>query len=226
MAVLFVDVEFSSPTFHVSLVDYPLTEYLLCNADIKACRYNSAISVSIPQYGYATVVASESFVLGTDYSIGNWTDILLQGISVEGWNRWPSIEDWNNVEAFQKIQANANNTLLFERLENEQCIQKYADTFAKRSSLVVVTEDLPGDKNASVHQYIYWPATYGGFSRYNPCNSGDSRAENPSCADLEENSSERYRDWRRFDRRVLYCLSERIPSHCQLNYSPTIFIGT
>jgi hypothetical protein len=52
-----------------------------------------------------TIVASESFVHGTDYSIGNWTKIVLQGVSPKGYNTWPSIKQWNN-------------TVLYERLEN------------------------------------------------------------------------------------------------------------
>ena len=186
--------------------------------------YNSAISVSIPQYGYPTVVASESFVHGTDYSIGNWTSIASQGSDLR-YNNWPSMDVWNNWQAFQNIQANANNTALFERLENQQCIERYSDVFSKRGSLVVVTEDLSGDKNASVHQYIYWPAQYGGYSRYNPCNSGDQRPKNPECQNLFANTPERYKGWRRFDRTVLYCLSERIGGHCRVNYCPAIFIG-
>jgi len=183
--------------------------------------------VSIPQYGYPTVVASESFVHGTDFSIGNWTNITLQGVGPDGWNDWPPLEVWDNWQAFQTIQADANNTALYERLENRQCIEKYADVFSARSSLVVVTEDLPGDKNASVHQYIFWPAAYWGYSRYNPCNSGfyERFNKNPSCQDPSENTAEQYKGWRRFDRTVLYCLSKRIGDHCQLNYSPTIFIG-
>lgn len=146
-------------------------------------------------------------------------------MSPEGYNEWPPIDSWDNVNAFREIQAHANNTALYEKLENQQCIERYSDVFSNRGSLVVVTEDLPGDKNASVHQYIYWPAVYGGYSRYNPCNSGDSRLENPECQTLSANSPERYKGWRRFDRIVLYCLSERIGGHCQVNYAPTIFIG-
>jgi len=133
---------------------------------------------------------------------------------------------WNNWQAFQRMQANANNTALYERLENRQCIERYSNVFSNRSSLVVVTEDLPGDKNASVHQYIYWPATYGGFSRYNPCNSaGDGWATNPDCHNLSRNTPDRYKGWKRYGRTVLYCLAERISDHCQVNYSPAIFIG-
>lgn len=191
-------------------------------------RYNSAISVSVPQYGYPTVVASESFVRGTDYSIGNWTNIISQvdPLGAENSNQWPPIDVWDNQQAFQNIRANANNSFLYERLDNRHCIEKYSNVFAARSSLVVVTEDLPGDKNASVHQYIFWAAQYGGFSRYNPCNSAvDSLVSNPECQTLSANTAERYENWKRFDRRVLYCLSERMGDHCQLNYAPTIFIG-
>jgi hypothetical protein len=189
-------------------------------------RYNSAISIAIPQYSYPTVVASEDFVHGTDLSIGNWTNITTQGISSKGWNDWPDSEVWDLRQAFDTIRANANNTMLYERLDNRACIEKYADVFSARSSLVVVTENLPGDRNASVHQYIYWPATYGGWSRDKPCNSGDDfKPENPDCQNLFTNSPDRYKSWRRFDRTVLYCLSERIADHCQVNYSPTIFIN-
>ena len=225
MAVLLVNAELNTPTFHVSFRPWIL-KYVSRSADIRAHRYNSAISVSIPQYGYPTVVASESFVHGTDYSIGNWTDIILQGVSPEGYNQWPPMEQWDHLQAFQSIQANASNSFLYQRLENRQCIEKYNDVFSDRSSLVVVTEDLSGDKNASVHQYIYWPATYGGFSRYNPCDSGDGLNENLNCQTLNHNTPKSYKNWKRFDRAVLYCLSQRISHNCQLNYSPTILIGT
>jgi hypothetical protein len=180
--------------------------------------------VSVPQYGYPTIVASETFIHGTDNSIGNWTSIKLAGFDPNH-NNWPPIELWNNTEAFEKMRANANNTTLYERMENQKCIEKYNDVYSKRGSLVVVTEDLVGDKNASVHQYIYWPAEYETWSRYNPCNIGDSHPGNPSCHDILSNTPAQYQAWQRFGRHVLYCLSERIDDHCQINYSPAIFIG-
>jgi hypothetical protein len=147
------------------------------------------------------------------------------GVSEHGYNRWPSTVVWNKTQGFLEIRADANNTVLYERLENKQCIEKYADVFSARSNLVIVTEDLPGDKNASVHQYIYWPAVYGGFSRYNACNSGDSWPNNPTCHDIVANTPGQYKNWHRFNRTVLYCLSKRIDDHCRINYSPGIFIG-
>jgi hypothetical protein len=224
MVISFLAAELNTSAFYVS----HLKRYCTAEAKPGSNRYNSAISVSIPQYGYPTVVASESFVQGTDYSPGNWTFINLQSIGPHGdRNEWPPIEVWDHVQAFQKIRANANNKTLYERLDNRHCIEKYSNVFSARSTLVVVTEDLPGDKNASVHQYIYWPAQYGGYSRYNPCNSGVDNSDNsPDCQTLSANTPQRYEAWRRFGRRVLYCLSERMDDHCQLNYSPKIFIGT
>lgn len=182
--------------------------------------------MSIPQYGYPTIVATESFVNGTDYSIGNWTEITSREID-DRYNAWPPMSVWNNWQEFQRMQANANNTALYERLDNRQCIERYADVYSNRSSLIVVTEELPGDKNASVFQYVFWPAVYGGYSRYNPCTDKDARPGSPDCQDVSMNKPEQYlpERWTKFGRGVLYCLSKRITDHCQVNYSPIIFIG-
>jgi hypothetical protein len=182
--------------------------------------------LSIPQYSYAAIVASESFLHGAP--IGNRTAFTSNT------NSWPLTDVWDNWSAFFDVQANATGNTRFQKLSNEQCIQRYSNIFAIRSSLVVVTEDFPQDKfNGSVHEYIYWPAGIDARmfpnSRFYPCRSEDSYVtrdyNNPHCDDLSVNTPELYRQFKRFNRTVLYCLSERIESRCRINYSPGIFLG-
>jgi hypothetical protein len=193
-------------------------------------RYNSAISTSIVQLGYPTIVASESFLHGA--GIGNRTEFMDLGIDPD-FNIWPPTNLWDNWQAFQMTQANATNSLVFENISNKDCIEKYSNVFATRTSLVVITEDFPEDLNASVHQYIYWPAQYGGWSRYFPCDDhgniieNDPKFKNPDCQTLTHNTQAVYDEWKKFNRTVLYCLSERSDGgHCRINYSPNIFIGS
>ncbi|KAF2804655.1 uncharacterized protein BDZ99DRAFT_502510 [Mytilinidion resinicola] len=150
--------------------------------------YNSAISTSIAQYGYATIVASESFLHGAQ--IGNWTEISTVGVDPR-FNNWPSTAIWNSTQAFLRIQANAPNSSVYEKLSNRGCIEKYSNVFAARTSLVVVTEDFPGDQNSSVHYEF----------------QGNNAPMNPTCIDLSRNSQSQYDNWKRFNRTVLYCLT-------------------
>ncbi|KAF2494478.1 hypothetical protein BU16DRAFT_589353, partial [Lophium mytilinum] len=191
--------------------------------------YNSAISTSIPLYGYVTIVASENFLHGAD--IGNWTEITSAGVDPVR-NRVPNIDTWNSSQEFEKIQANAPDISIFEKLSNRDCVEKYAKIYGARTSLVVITEALPEDRNASVHQYIFWPAKFDFGSRYNPCTGlynlqeGDYQRTNPSCRHVSSNTQADYDNWHRFNRTVLYCLSEKLHgSHCSINYAPSIFLA-
>lgn len=165
-------------------------------------------------------------MLGTDSSIGNWTEILSREYT-EGWNEWPPLSDWDWREHFVQMRSNAKNPALYEKLNHRQCIERYADVFSNRSSLVIVLEERPENKNASVESYIYWPAVFGQGSSGYLCVEENPGPHQPECVDLVLNTDLRYASWTRFGRQVLYCLAERIDDdHCQFNYSPAIFIGT
>lgn len=163
-------------------------------------------------------------MLGTDSSIGNWTNILSREYTRS--NAWPPLSDWDWRQHFLDMRANAKNPAIYEKLSNRQCIERYADVFSNRSSVVIVLEDRPGDKNASVESYIYWPAVFGQGSSTYLCVEKNPGPNQPECVDLVLNTDLRYESWTKFGRKVLYCLAERIDdNHCQVNYSPAIFIG-
>jgi hypothetical protein len=218
-------IELYSYSFHVSLVMRVLIGALL----IPYSSYNSAISTSNFKLGYATIVASESFLSGA--SVGNWDTFIDNGSYYNMkyfWNQWPDDVIWNRTEAFQNARDNAADESKFERLSNKDCIHKYSQDFAVRSTLVMITEDLPGDSVASVHQYYYWRATFNGNSVYSPCWSESLQDNKVACGstDLAKVEDTDFEEMRKFDRKLLYCLSERQNGdHCRISYSPGILIG-
>jgi hypothetical protein len=190
--------------------------------------YNSVISSSIPQYGYAAAVVSDDFLHGGQFG-NNYVD-NTNSVS-DNWtytfdNAWPPKDQWDMETALPSWQQDANDTTIFANLTTVECLRLYTNVYARRTNLIVVTENFPGDFNASVHQYVYIPAVFSDFGQYFPCRNGDPTRPTLSCVPPETNPNV-IRQWNKFNRTVLYCLSEVPPpgDHCRLNYSPSILIG-
>jgi len=195
--------------------------------------YNSVLSSSIPQYGYAAAVVSENFLDGAPFGHG-YVDNSNGRLTPETWNgtygpnpiSWPPEQVWNMSEALIEWQNTATNSSVFTNLSNVDCLTQYTNVYGRRTGLLVVTEELQEDANASVHQYVYLPASFTPESQYWPCTFGDQNLKdsNVTCVPPQTENADR---WYKFGRKVLYCLSE-VPTsgdHCRLNYSPDILIG-
>jgi hypothetical protein len=192
--------------------------------------YNSVMSASIPQYGYAAAVVSESFLTGAEFG----TDYIdnSNGLAPVGyWNTsnadsWPPQQVWNMSSALRNWQTVASNPANFTNMSNSECLNLYTNVYARRTNLIMVAEDLPGDQNASVHQYVYLPAGFSTITQWWPCLDSTSGTK-LLCIPPGSNSPEQIKNWNKFGRTILYCLSE-VPDHgdhCRLNYSPSILIG-
>jgi hypothetical protein len=192
--------------------------------------YNSVMSASIPQYGYAAAVVSESFLTGAQFG-ANYTDNSNGLASIGQWNLagkvpWPPRQEWNMSSALHSWQTVASDPTNFTNMSNTECLHLYTNVYARRTNLIIVTEDLPGDQNASVHQYVYLPAGFSTHSQWWPCQDS-APGTKLLCIPPNSNSSEQIKNWNKFNRTILYCLSE-VPAdgdHCRLNYSPSILIG-
>ncbi len=192
--------------------------------------YNSVMSASIPQYGYAAAVVSENFLTGAEFGTG-YVDNSNGLASVGQWNMegrvpWPPLQEWNMSSALQNWQTVASNQANFTKLSNTECLNLYTNVYARRTNLIMVTEELPGDQNSSVHEYVYLPAGFSTSTQWWPCRDADPGTQ-LMCIPPGNNSAEQIKNWNKFNRTILYCLSE-VPvagDHCRLNYSPSILIG-
>ena len=195
--------------------------------------YNSVMSTSLPIYEIAIAAVSENFLRGAPFGNGfvNNQNISLtitpgpwipQGESFVG---WPPLEIWNGTSALISWPTAALDPNKFSNMSNLDCLDHYTNTLSRRTNLIFVLEELPEDANASVHQYWY---DEGGWrdSGIWPCDNMNTSLSLVSCIPpewREDVASE----WNKFNRRVLYCLSEIPPpgDHCRFNYSPDILVG-
>lgn len=191
--------------------------------------YNSVISSSIPGYEYATAVVSENFLRGAPFGNGFVSNSQINATITPGpWNgsgtfayEWPPLNVWNRTSALLSWPTLAMDPTKFSNMSNSDCLDLYTNNFAHRTNLIVVVQEFPEDANASVHEFSYQYTSVHSAGMW-PCGDVNASLGEISCAPPAN-----ARQWNKFNRMVLYCLSEIPPAgdHCRLNYSPNILIG-
>jgi hypothetical protein len=113
------------------------------------------------------------------------------------------------------------------------CLNVFTDMYGARTNLLVVTEDASDTQAPTVLQYSYVAASWTEGEIYWPCGDGApggksaNFAGGPDCGNVGSVTTSNLEHWKKFDRPVLYCLSEQSAGDkCRLNYSPAIMIST
>ena len=186
------------------------------------CRYNSVLFSSLSSYDYALATVSESFVHGGTWNEANTTVPILW---YAPWGPGPPEDVWNETVALRQMQESAFDASKMINLTKTECLQNYSDFYARRSNLLIVVEDLPGEEARSVLRYEWVPALI--FHGYiptvaAPCANGTE--EGPDCVSTPTQSQLDH--WTKLGRSVLYCLSQQsVNEGCTLSYSPIIMLG-
>ncbi|KAF2867468.1 hypothetical protein BDV95DRAFT_671224 [Massariosphaeria phaeospora] len=177
----------------------------------KRGRYNSTIFSSLGAQMYDIFSANEAFA----------HDPLAKINLVSG-----SLE--YNYNTSESLLGPVNMTQL-ERLDINECIAAYAQNYqTARGNLFLVfpngTTDFQDEQGSLVHfeaQDVPMSALFefGPFKWMclnSRCTVGGSRA---SCEASIPCITASPREWAPFKKEIAYCLSEKIPEHCQLGYS-------
>jgi len=177
--------------------------------------YNSAVFSSISSYSYDVFEVNESFLGVDDFSTLNVS----------------SLEPINSLLRELKALHQAQLSQKLERLTPEACIDAYALGFqSARGSVFVVVDDsvTAGNLNQTgTLVSVAFSVTGSGqdcpdttydwiCSSYDFGKPNDSSSCAGSCGD---HTSEISGDWKPFGNKVKYCLSQRLPEHCKLQFS-------
>jgi hypothetical protein len=168
-----------------------------------ACRFNSAIFVSLTANEYVVAAVSEDFVNGANWTLTGSDDLLT-----------------STVYAMQQ------NTSIYERLEIDSCIREYGGDYlsARRHALVVVSGEYP-DPLLGILEWTYsepqnsWVCgtTLGNNMTLEPYSIDDYDC---SIAVALGNDT----SWVMADQPVEYCLSEAVDDLCRLQFAVPILI--
>lgn len=106
---------------------------------IAYSRFNSSFFASIASMNYSVVFATPGFLEGDSFNYTDFRDSYIQsGKPLES-------------QIAQVQEQVVTNPSQFERLENAECIQKYAtDLITDRRSVIVITNDVPVPYRGSV----------------------------------------------------------------------------
>lgn len=191
-------------------------QHQLTNQTVQL-RYNSAVSSSIPSFGFGAAVVSEPFLHQAP-----WGDAALS----DRISSWPPEHIWNRTAALEYMQQRALNKEDFVNLTKRECLNVYTDIYRNRTNLLVVIDDLPSDHNSSVIRYEYISARWSTIDMHWLCEYHSTHPGHPDCVYMKENTQDILDQWTMVNRPVRYCLSQRrTDDYCRLNYSPVILIG-
>jgi hypothetical protein len=187
--------------------------------------YNSAVSSSLASYGYAAAVVNEKFIHENDS-----TNIVgPQFNSCQHCSAIPEVQGRNSLAPLSYMRKLALDGHTLVNRTKIDCLQVFADMYGDRTNLLIVTRDTSDTQAPTILQYAYVAATWAEGGTYWPCDDGAAGGKSsdwagaPDCGKVASVTTSNLDHWKKFDRPVLYCLSQRPTGyHCRLNYSPTI----
>ena len=180
--------------------------------------YNSAVFSTLSTRGYSVFIVASDFVNGATFNVGQTYDSTSVDTS------W--LVPWQ--QRLQKYQADQG---LLLKLDNEACIKQYQESFiSTNADLVVVTEatnstnSLIGFVEKAISGIVVHPKDRRSWMCNTPfdkpctvspaANKSDWSIATAPTGDLSSISTNS----------VQYCLSQKVPEHCKLQFSMAIMI--
>ncbi|RPA75210.1 hypothetical protein BJ508DRAFT_332329 [Ascobolus immersus RN42] len=161
--------------------------------------FNSAVFSTVSTYAYAQVAVAEPYL--EDFKAGSLS-----------WNT-DQLIDYGEEDIVQYMQ---NNTGRFQKLDKETCLQEYARQLVQdRRHVIVVTE-----ASSATDEVI-------SYARALPLDATNTRQQPQDwvCDSVGvencdvKSSMKKVDEWRIKGRAVKYCLSEKMPEDCRLQFN-------
>ena len=184
--------------------------------------FNSVVFEELSANEYSVIVINETFLSGAAW---NWDAYV-------GLSSLP-----NPAPNLQYLQDNVNDTKIFQRLSNSECIKSYADVYlVGRRNLFVITSDSTGTvTNSSVlyletstpsDKYSNGKDPLGWICASTPAYIYTSPQYRPNAISCNPNDAlGTASEWKVFRYPVEYCLSEIVPGKCKLRFNLDIMVA-
>jgi hypothetical protein len=149
--------------------------------------------------------------------------------SCQACSPWPEVKGWDPLTSLTQMQRVALDGHTLVNRSKIDCLRVFTDMYGDRTNVLIVTQDASHAEAPTILQYSYVAASWTEGGIYWPCDDGApggktaNEAGGPDCGKAGSVTSSNLDHWKKFDRPVLYCLSEQpTGDHCRLSYSPAI----